>query len=369
LVLHIPFLVALFTSLAVAVFLTLTARWHERFTVDAPRSGPQKLHSAPTPRVGGIAIAIGFCVAFLISKISLDAANALPHPVALMAALVVPFAAGLYEDISKAFGAVLRLIATFIAAAIAYFYFDAAVTRFDVPPVDYLLGMHPALGFVFTLFCVGGVAHSYNLSDGLNGLLAGLALVACAGLATVSVQYGDAFIAIASICLAGATAGFAFLNFPRARLFAGDGGAYFIGTAIALLAILVCRHNPAISPWFVFVLVLYPFTDTTYAIVRRKLAGKPIMSPDAEHLHTLLARRLSQRFGPNARAYAALPIVGAAGLTVLAALWLPTNTLWLLSISAVFAVAFVATYRWAANGIHKLDDSLGVPTIVDSNVA
>ena len=345
----LSFFIALISAFVVALLLVLTDPWHSKFSADSPGSGPQKLHQRPTPRVGGIAVMIGFVLATAAtrSQALIDTGvNSPPWLTAwLVVAIFVPFAAGLIEDVTKSCGARLRLIATFAGAAIAYVFCGAALTRFEVPPLDALLALHPWVSFAFTLFCVGAIANAYNLADGLNGLLAGLAIAACAALASVASQYGDPYMVIAPAALGAATLGFALFNFPRARLFAGDGGAYMIGTAISLFAILLCGRHAEVSPWFAFVLVIYPFVDTTGAIVRRAVNRRPIMEPDADHLHTLLAARLTDLFGSNGRNIASVVIVTTAGLFIFAGTIWHTNTAALVVLCALFVGLYVTVYR------------------------
>jgi len=341
--------VAFLASLSTALLLVLSARWHRRFTADAPGSGPQKLHERVTPRVGGIAIMVGFALAVVVARVQSQAEFGTHAPPWLtgwfVLALFIPFAAGLIEDVTKAFGARARLLATFAGAAIAFFFCDAALTRFAIPDLDKVLAASWLLQLILTLFCVGAIANAYNLADGLNGLLAGLTITATLAMAWIARQYNDQFIAVAAGSLAAATAAFALFNFPRARLFAGDGGAYLVGSAISLLAILLCRRHLDVSPWFVFVLVIYPFIDTTAAIVRRKLAGQPIMAPDAGHLHSLLAARLQPRLGRAARNAASVLIVTASGVIAVGALPLHRNTPALVALALAAAVAYIVLYR------------------------
>ena len=267
-------------------------------------------------------------------------------------ALSVPFAAGLLEDITKRVRPAIRLMATFIGAGIAFFFCNAALTRFDVPGVDALLALHPIFQLAFTLFCVGGIAHAFNLSDGLNGLLGGLVCTASLGLALVAWRLGDQHILFSTLALCGATAGFLLGNYPWPRIFAGDGGAYFCGTAVALLCIMLVARNPSISPWSALAMVLYPFTDTACAILRRVLQRRPISQPDAEHLHTLLARWLSKRYPTNGRNVASFLIVAATLPFALAAVAMATSTPALVALSAayftLFCVAYLALYRRVA---------------------
>jgi UDP-GlcNAc:undecaprenyl-phosphate/decaprenyl-phosphate GlcNAc-1-phosphate transferase len=313
-------LTAFLCSSFAAGLLVLTTRWHARWSIDAPGSGPQKLHRDETPRIGGVAIAFGLFAALAHMSFSADSTRGVILPLGLIAALSVPFAAGLYEDITKIVGPILRLVATVIAAFIAYELCDAAVLRFDMPILDRLLTAAPFMPLVLTLFCVAGVAHAFNLSDGLNGLLGGLVLIAASVIGVTAHQHGDAFIRATSGALAGASIGFLLFNFPKSRLFAGDSGAYVAGTAVALLAILLVARNSAVTPWLAFVAVLYPFTDTTFTIVRRVVQRQSIMSPDAEHLHSLLGRWLALHgvaFSNAAAAAILLAVVAAHAALVL----------------------------------------------------
>ena len=337
--------IAVLVSLITAVLLVLTGKWHGNFSSDDAGSGPQKLHTGAVPRVGGIAIMMGFASALLIAKIALPAGEQIGAPIWLILALFVPFAVGLGEDVTQKFGPVSRLLATFAGACIAYFFCGASIVRFDVPFVDALLALHPAIAFAFTLFCVGGIAHAFNLADGLNGLLVGLGVTASIALATVAYLTGDVFVLVASTALAGAIGGFALLNFPRAWLFAGDGGAYLIGSALAIFSMLLCVRQPTVSPWLAFVVVLYPFTDTTYSIYRRWRSGRPIMAPDAEHLHSLLALCLKARFGERGRNLASIAVVTVSAMFVGAAVSSYSKTPVLAALAAFYALVYVAAYR------------------------
>jgi UDP-GlcNAc:undecaprenyl-phosphate/decaprenyl-phosphate GlcNAc-1-phosphate transferase len=321
--------------------LCATVRWHVRWSADAPASGPQKLHATLTPRIGGVAIALGFIPALLLTKIGTDAGSSIANPIGLITALLVPFFAGLYEDLTKSFGATMRLIATFIAAALAYQLCGATMVRFDMPILDAALAASTVAPLLMTMFCVGGIAHAFNLSDGLNGLLGGLVLIACAVLGYVARAHGDTYIYLSTCALAGATLGFLLFNFPRARLFAGDSGAYFVGTAIALLAILVVARNPAVSPWIAFAAVLYPFTDTTFTIIRRVVERQPIMQPDAKHLHTLVVRTLLANSVSNANAKASILVLTLVGVFALLASVFATSSTGVVAICIVFAVSYM----------------------------
>lgn len=316
------FVVAALASFLVAMAIVATTRWHYPLSADLPTEGPQKLHLTAVPRIGGVALAAGLVMGIIAAKLGVAGTGLLPHGLIFLGALSIAFAFGLAEDLTRRVGPWTRLLATFAAALIAHVGAGLAVPRFDFAPLDLLLRAHWLVPPLLTLFCVGAVAHAYNLADGLNGLLAGLAVIACCILGNAAGAQGDTHSALVAAALGGAAIGYVALNFPRARVFAGDSGAYLLGTAIAFLGIMVVMRNPSISPWLAFVAVIYPFTDTTFAIVRRLAQGRGIMQPDAEHLHSLLARWLSRR-GSLARRRAGCGIANPLASSMVLAAYVP----------------------------------------------
>src|ERR1035437_706114 len=134
-----------------------------------------------------------------------------------------------------------------------------------------------------------------NLIDGVDGLAGGICLLLMTLLAYVGYQ-GGTFALLAS-GMAGALLGFLAFNFPPARIYLGDGGAYFLGFQIGLFSILSSHKGTVFAaltaPLFVLAL---PILDTALAILRRGLRGLPIFRPDRQHIHHhLLGMGLSRR--------------------------------------------------------------------------
>lgn len=210
----------------------------------------------------------------------------------LVLSAIPAFAGGLAEDITRKVGVLQRLILTFLAAAIGYFLLDARLTRLDVPFIDGLLAF-TAFSFIFTLIAVGGIAHAINIIDGYNGLSGMVAFMIFASLGYVSFMVGDFLLLRINVVMAGAVVGFLIWNYPRGLIFAGDGGSYLLGFMIACVSVLLVNRHPDVSPWFPFLLVIYPVWETLFSIYRRKfLRGSSVGLPDAMHLHQLIYRRL-----------------------------------------------------------------------------
>jgi UDP-N-acetylmuramyl pentapeptide phosphotransferase/UDP-N-acetylglucosamine-1-phosphate transferase len=95
---------------------------------------------------------------------------------------------------------------------------------------------------------------------------------------------------------AGAALGFLLVNYPRGRLFLGDGGAYFLGFWVAETAVLLLVRHPALNAWQLLAICAYPVIEVMFSIYRRKFIRRVNPgAPDALHLHTLLYRRVASR--------------------------------------------------------------------------
>ncbi len=209
-----------------------------------------------------------------------------------MLSAIPAFAGGLAEDITGKVGVLQRLILTFLAAAVGYFLLDARLTRLDIPFIDGLLAF-AVFSFVFTLIAVGGIAHAINIIDGYNGLSGMIAFMIFASLGYVSFMVGDFLLLRINVVMAGAVAGFLIWNYPRGLIFAGDGGAYLLGFMIACNSVLLVNRHPEVSPWFPFLLVIYPVWETFFSIYRKKfLRGMSPGLPDGVHLHMLVYKRI-----------------------------------------------------------------------------
>jgi UDP-N-acetylmuramyl pentapeptide phosphotransferase/UDP-N-acetylglucosamine-1-phosphate transferase len=256
--------------------------------LDDTLGGLRKIHAVPTPRIGGIAVALGIVLGGLVLW---GRGGGWIHWLLLLACVAPAFAWGLIEDLSKR-GAVLpRLVLPALAGALGFILFDARLTELDIPGVDRLLVIH-AVAFLFTLFAVTGVCHSINVIDGLNGLAGVTGVLAAIGLAIVAARVDDAFIFAAACVLAGSLAGFLVVNYPSGRIFLGDGGAYLVGLLLAELAVLLVHRNSEVSPWFPPVLLAYPIWETMFSMYRRRSRGESTSGADALHLHQLVYRRI-----------------------------------------------------------------------------
>lgn len=318
---------------------------------DLPQSGPQKFHTRPTPRIGGIPVLVGLIGAALLLRDKLPSVFELIG-ICLVCA-VFAFAGGLIEDLTKQVQVRLRLLLTFASATLGFVFLDARITQLDIPGIDWAL-QFTAVSFAFTLFAVGGFAHAINIVDGFNGLAGVVSLIFLTAIGYVAHNVGDTSLVWSCLLLGAAIGGFLLYNFPRGLIFLGDGGAYLIGFLIAEFAVLLVQRNSEVSPWFALTLFSYPVVEVVFSIYRKRIIrGQSPGEPDGLHLHMLIHKRLVRRFpldrDANARTAANsltspfLWILAAIGAVPAAFFWEHTG---LLQLSAVaFACLYVWLYR------------------------
>ena len=335
-----PYLSALTTglmvSLATGLVLVMTPRLHGRFTMDHPGS-VQTVHHHPTPRVGGLGIYVGLLAAWL----ALPAGEARSMLSLVLLAGLPAWLFGLAEDLSKRVSVRARLLATMSSGGLACVLFDVALTRLDIPGIDALLAWWP-LALAFTAFAVGGVANAINIIDGFHGLASGTSLVALIAMALLAQLAGDPSLALLSLAVAAAVAGFWLINYPWGKLFLGDGGAYFTGFALAWIAVLLPVRNPQISPWAPLMVCAYPLIEVVYSMLRRFLQKRALGQPDSHHLHSLLCSQVIRRHANDRPPHTAQNSAVAPLLWVVAGLFAWLGIEWRSSTSALMLCMLVA---------------------------
>lgn len=337
-----PAIVAGAVALLVAVGLVRTQQWHGHLSLDST-FGVQKFHSQPTPRVGGIAIAAGLLVGYVFAH---------PKRQSLLGPLLLSgtpaFVFGLLEDLTKQVSVRARLLATMACGVLGWAMTGLSITDADLPGLDWLLGFS-VVSVAFTAFAVGGVANAINIIDGFNGLAAGTVTIILTSFGFMATALGDADLAFTCLILAGAVLGFGLINWPLGKIFLGDGGAYFVGFALAWFAVLILARHPQVSAWAPLLVCGYPVLEVLFSIWRRRRRYMSAGDADRLHLHSLVKRRLVRRLLPRASSLARNSATGAlmwlaALLPAVIALNWPTRTPALVLGFVVCALLYAAVY-------------------------
>ena len=257
------------------------------------------IHATPTPRLGGIAIYLGFLFALSIIPLSGNLlsdifATNFSRILALLLPATLIFAFGIYDDFHSA-SAPLKILFQTIAATSLYF----SGLRIDnlSSPFGGFWKLPLLLSFALTALWVILITNAFNLIDGIDGLAAGASIFALFSILVFSIAQGNPEISLLSITLLGAVLGFLRYNFNPATIFLGDSGSLFLGFMAAALSLAGSQKGSTIVA-IAIPLVSFglPLTEAGLSLARRFLSGAPLLAGDRGHIHhRLLDRGLTQR--------------------------------------------------------------------------
>jgi UDP-GlcNAc:undecaprenyl-phosphate GlcNAc-1-phosphate transferase len=245
-------------------------------------------HTAPICRFGGLAIAVPFLVAAAVAFVFYPVSGARTYERwVIVGSSVAMFVLGFIDD-AWPLGAKRKLIGqVLIALAVYYGGIHIGQIRNPITGTEYILGPWSCLATVLWLVAFTNLI---NLIDGVDGLAGGISLMVMGLLLYVGFGSELVFPVACAAGVCGALIGFLYYNFPPARIYLGDGGAYFLGFLIGLLS-MVHSHKGSVAAALIaplFALAL-PIVDVALSIVRRGIHGVPIFRPDRRHLHHRLA--------------------------------------------------------------------------------
>jgi len=247
----------------------------------------RKVHKKPMPRLGGLGIFSGFLLGYMLFG---------NHTYLMNSVLIASFVllvTGMIDDI-KPLRPRYKLIGQFIASLIVVVY--GGLLLQDVS----FFGLYINFGwfsYIVTIFFILGCINCMNLIDGLDGLAGGIAAIFFLTISIIGVVNGEFALATTlTLIMFGSTVGFLFHNFNPAKIFMGDSGSMFLGLMIAVITLMGFKStmmSAIVIPLFILVV---PILDTTFAIIRRKLKGESVDTPDKSHIHhQLLRRNFSQK--------------------------------------------------------------------------
>lgn len=289
--------------------------------IDDP--GRRKIHAAPIPLAGGLAVLTGLMLPLVAGAFAIGA-NIIPAPEALRYGVThrtLQLAAILAGAIGMTILGALddRLELRPAAKLAGQFFFAALVAAAGVRITFFVPSV--AFSFAITILWILTITNALNFLDNMNGLCGGLGAIAawaCAWTASVQGQYLVATLAFLAF---GALLGFLPYNFPNASVFLGDAGSHLVGFLLATLSILpnfysAERPSPlaALCP---LLILAVPLVDLTQVVIHRFRHRQPIYVGDTNHISHRLAKR------GFSRSQTVLVIWLAAAICAAAAIWLP----------------------------------------------
>ena len=272
------FILSLFLTIAlVPVFRHLAFKMN---IVDLPDA--RKVHVLPMPKTGGISMAVGAFIPFFLWIPKDDFVSAV-----FIGSLIIVLS-GLADDI-RPLASWQKLLPQVAAALIIIFWGGVRIQYIG------LFGAEetalPAVASIFlTLFVIIGVTNAINLSDGLDGLAGGISMLSFVMIAFLAFQCETMSVALVSIAMVGAIAGFLRYNTHPAVLFMGDAGSQLLGFLAVVFALVLTQGNTPYSRVLSLTLIGFPILDTLMVMVERMAKGRSPFKADKNHFHHRLLR-------------------------------------------------------------------------------
>lgn len=387
-----PFMGVFFVAFFVAIAMTPAMKYLaiRNGIVDWPDL-KRKNHAMPVAYLGGVAIFVGWVCGVFSSYVVTPEMSITPNgtgrlllqsfPLSILIGAGVITITGLFDDVYGIRARVKIGGQLFAAAALTWdrIGIDLTETLFE------LAGVMPSESVVYftatflVAFFVLGACNAVNLIDGLDGLSSGVVAISMIGFLLIALLIGqNADAAVAALdnpkrivlCLAaiGAILGFLPYNFNPASIFMGDAGSLLLGF-LACTAILLFGDAGGWSLKLVtasLIVFAVPITDTSLAIIRRKMRGQPIFSPDNQHLHHLL-----RRSGLSVKKSVFVMYFAAVLFAVIGVSMIGLELQWRYSLAIFFVIygfIMVTAFKYGAHCIaqDRLRQSQALPDIPDA---
>lgn len=334
---HLLLLLPLVVISALAVMAMI--RWP---ILDVPNA--RSAHRVVTPRGGGVGPVLAFILGMVALYQMADFARIADRQfIGVILAAIAIATVGLIDDI-RDLSARLRLLCQLVAALVALGT-GLVLTRLSLPGTGVVeLGL---LGPFITLFWIVGCTNAVNFMDGLDGLVAGTLVIACATLAAIAAHLGGGFVYAAAAFLTAGFLGFLPFNLNPARIFMGDVGSQFAGFVLAVLAVAAASFEESQVSFLIVPLLLFGLLfDASFTLARRAVMGERVGAAHRTHLY-----QMAQRSGMAARSVAAIHW----GFTALHA----GLAFWFISLSPhdkplVGAPALAVQLAWAGYVMHRM---------------
>ena len=283
-------LLSIFSFLSFFTFFIIQKLSHKIFNgllYDNDFNKPQAFHKDDIPRSGGLASIISFLIFILLNNLLFSSFN-FDYLVLGLGLFLI----GFLDDIKVSFSpkARLALMAAFLLISIKIFSIE--INGVDLIFLNKILSINIIYIF-FIVLCFLFIINGSNLIDGFNGLLAFQLIIINSILLFINIENEFQTISILITAQIIILLIFLLFNFPSAKMFMGDGGAYLFGTFTALNVIETNNLNPNISSFFFCILLFYLFFEVFFSFFRKIIQGKSPIKPDGEHLHMLSYKILS----------------------------------------------------------------------------
>ena len=345
------FLLVIFGLFFYNNFLKILNKYNSKLLIDAQFSKPQAFHEYPISVAGGTGIFLLFLIVyfnFLFFK------NIIFFEYLSICTFV--FFLGFFDDVKINIKPKYRLtlMIIFLLTLIKYNNFYLEKTGIEI--LNYWLENSEIFSLIFICLCFLFVINGSNLIDGYNGLLCLHSLIIFTNLFLINYFNANNDLANLLFFMIIILIIFLSFNFPKAKVFLGDSGSYFLGAFIAIATIKTSIANPSISPFYFCILLFYLFFEVFFSFFRKLVVEKisPI-HPDEKHLHMLLYKILLKKNNDKLKSnyYVSLIINLIYLILTIPAIFMMKEGLFCKYYSILFFIIYIFCYRIANNKIKQ----------------
>ncbi|HPE16602.1 MAG TPA: MraY family glycosyltransferase [Oscillospiraceae bacterium] len=331
--------------------------------IDVPKDG-RRMHKVPIPRLGGLAIFLGFLLSVLLFVKMTPALRSI-----LLGAVIIVIL-GVMDDVHP-LPALLKFFVQIGAALVAVY--GGTVVRVVSNPNVFSTDPWLELGVMavpITVLWIVGITNSVNLIDGLDGLAVGVSTISSLTMLAIAIVVSEGEVALVMAALAGACIGFMPYNVNPAKIFMGDTGATFLGFILATVSIQgLFKFYAVISFAIPFLVLGLPLFDTVFACVRRLAHGQSPMHADRGHVHhRLIDMGLTQKQAV-ATLYVVSAILGLAAVVLTTSGEIKAMILLVALCAAAWIAWTVFTHNHNGNGKKNGDAESSGPPASDTPAA
>ena len=323
-------------------FVSFLNKYNSKLLVDDQFKKPQAFHELPISTSGGT----GIFFSFLILNLYLFLSKEIIYYEYLSFCSLF-FILGLSDDLKLDLRPKLRLIVMIVLLIILVISNNFYVENTGIGFLNRLLEID-IFSLLFVCLCFLFIINGSNLIDGYNGLLSIHTLIILINLFFVNYFNGNNDLAFFILCIILIITVFLKYNFPKATIFLGDGGSYFLGALIAISVIKTSIANPAISPFYFCILLFYLFFEVFFSFIRKIAIEKisPLL-PDKKHLHMLIYKSFLKKNKNTLKSnyYVSIVINLIYLILIIPAIFMMDNGLFCKYYSLVFFIIYLSVYK------------------------
>ena len=342
---------SIFTLITFFIFLIISKNSHKikkGILLDQDFIKPQAFHKSAIGRTGGLAGVISLNIFFIIyylifSKILFE----------YLFLCNLMFLIGFLDDLKIKISPSKRLALMIIFLFALIYFIPIKILNIDIQYINIFLNNEIFSSF-FVLLCFLFIINGANLIDGFNGLLSVNLIIINSVLIYINLNNDNTEFSVFVIGQIIILLAFLLFNFPKAKIFLGDSGAYLLGSLAALNVITTNNLNPNYSSFFFCILLFYLFFEVFFSFIRKITQKKSPIHPDNKHLHMLSFKKISSTFGKDKGNYINSIIINLTYLLlVLPALIFAKNPMisryWFFSLIIIYLVIYLRLYRLTKN--------------------